>query len=435
MGRPPLPDTLHICLIASRFPLLGRAAHHGFIWPIARGLAQRGHRVTVLSWRNPENRPHVEQEKVNAYFLGVQSQHVGLDRFPGLVLKKFEEIHKADPIHVVHSFDSAGFEIGKLRRRYRTSIAFDVEATQMSQIFSIIAMSRESVASLIRTGLAVLWRFLVTYLGRDRHLLLNADGMFVTTPQQALALERYYLYPSSRTYLVPYGIEIADLSPREKSDELRRKLNLPQQAKVAVTVTDMTDLEEMRIVLKAFEQVVIKKPQARLLVVGSGPLRKEVEFEMLSLALGSKVVFAGNVSSTDLPDYIALADVYVNVSSRNSGYEPSQIEAMAQRKVVVGSEFSPLSSVVDDGLDGFLIRPADWHSLSSLLHHIFNGELPAQELGEKARQKVINLFDTQKMVSATIEAYYSVLRRSGYYSQRRTWWSLFSRPAPGLERT
>jgi glycosyltransferase involved in cell wall biosynthesis len=218
---------------------------------------------------------------------------------------------------------------------------------------------------------------------------------------------------------VPYGIEIGDLEPREKSDELRRALGIPETAKTAVTITDMTEVGEIRNLLRAFEQVVIKKPNSRLIIVGEGPKQKDIEFEMLNLALGSKVIFTGAARSADVADYIALADVFVNLSSRTTGFEPSLLEAMAQKKVIIGSEVSPMGTIVEHSQDGFLIRPADVAELTNLLLDIFTGHLPAGEIGEAARRKVLDLFDPQKMVIETLGAYYAILKSTGLYKHAK----------------
>jgi glycosyltransferase involved in cell wall biosynthesis len=110
-----------------------------------------------------------------------------------------------------------------------------------------------------------------------------------------------------------------------------------------------------------------------------------------------------------------MADVYVDMSSRSTGFEASLIEAMAQKKVIIGSEVSPIANVVEDGVDGFLLRPADIESLATLLIEIFSGTLPAGEIGDKARQKVIDLFDTQKMIRSVLDAYRKILLNTGMY--------------------
>ena len=322
-----------------------------------------------------------------------------------------------NPFHIVHSIDNSGFEIGLKKKEYKVAMTYNVEATRMSQIFSIMGMSQESIKSMIRTSLSVGYVFLKTYYGGDRKLLKTADGIFVTSPQQKLVLERHYLYPELKTYSVPYGVEIGDLSPRERPEEFRKELGLPGNAHIVVTFTDMSEMVEVRNLLRAFEKVAIKKPSARLIIVGEGPLFKSIEREMLDLVLGSKVIFVGSVSHTDLIDYITLADAFVNLSSRTSGLDPSMIEAMAQQKVIIGSEISPIATIVEGGVDGFLIRPADVGSLSELLIKIFDGRITTGQIGQRARQKVMSLFDTGKMVEQTVVAYRKALSNAGYYSR------------------
>jgi glycosyltransferase involved in cell wall biosynthesis len=117
----------------------------------------------------------------------------------------------------------------------------------------------------------------------------------------------------------------------------------------------------------------------------------------------------GALPVEEISDWIATSEVYVNLSSRTTGFEPTMIEAMAQKKVIIGSEVSPIANIVEDGVDGFLIRPADTEALSHLLIEIFSGLLPSQDIGQRARDRVMNLFDSKKMVQAIEEAYRQIL--------------------------
>lgn len=409
-----MPEKLNICFVAKSFPTLGRASEHGFLWPIAKGLALKGHNVTVLSWKTALAKEFIDQDGVKAFFLG-HGYYKDPEQFPQHVYKKFLELHNKDPFHIVHSVDISGLNIALNKGSHKVATAFDADATHMSELFAIAAMSQETLSSMIRIALSVTYRYLTTFLTKDRKVTKYADGIFVTSPQQKLVLERYYLYPARRTYIVPYGIEIGSLAQREKSEALRQKLSIPGNSNVVMTFTDMTEIQVIKNLLLAFEQVAIKKPSSRLIIVGSGPLKKQIEFEMLNLALGSKVIFTGAVSNLEMADYISLSDVFVNLSSRSSGFEPTLLEAMAQKKVIIGTELSPIATIVEDGIDGFLIRPADQQSLSKLIIQVFTGHINSEDIGENARKKVINLFDLEKMLKQTLDAYQRILSHSGLY--------------------
>ncbi len=396
-------------MIAHKFPILGRATDHGFLWPIARGLAQRGHHVTVIAAKSPLGKQELQRDGVRVFYLHEGYPNYSEIPFAVAAYQKFLQLHREEPFHVVHSIDKSAIEISKHKNDLNVAVAYDVDATQMSQIFSILGMVQETVGSLISTGVAVIYKFLSTYYGGDRQLLKTADGVFVTNPQQRIFLERYYAYPDFHIYTAPYGIELGDLSPRPESPDLKRKLKLPDNAQIVVTITDMMEVREVTNLLIAFERVAVKKPNAYMLIVGNGPTWKEIEFQMLNLALGSKVLMLGALKPEEISDCISIADVFVNMSSRSTGFEPAMIEAMAQKKVIIGSEVSPISYVVEDGRDGFLLRPADTESLAHLLIEIFSGGLPTVDIGERASEKVRNLFDTRKMVQSIEEAYQKIL--------------------------
>ncbi|MGZ3727549.1 MAG: glycosyltransferase family 4 protein, partial [Pseudobdellovibrio sp.] len=253
------------------------------------------------------------------------------------------------------------------------------------------------------------------------------DGIFVTTPQQRMILERYYMYPDFHTYTVPYGINLGDLTPKSESENFKSKLNIPENAQIILANSDFTNTSEVKPLLKAFEHVVLKKPNSYLLLLGSGPQWKQVEYEMLNLALGSRVIMPGEVVAEEMLECILASPIYIDLSSRSTGHEPSLIEAMAQKKVVIGSELSPISEVIEDKVDGFLVRPADVETLSVLLDRIIAGSINREQIGEKARQKVIDAFNRNRMIDSLINAYKQILLNSGKFKQRASLKSFFSK--------
>ncbi len=413
--RRPLPTLLSICFVARRFPTAGRASEYGYLWPVAKGLAKRGHRVSVITSDGHQRVAEASIEGVQFHFLPSEDLH-SMDQFSRAAKDLFAKLHRQNPFHVVHSIDASAQLISRYKKDFNVSVAFDVGATQMSQLFAIAGMAQETFGSLMTTSLAVAYKFLRTYYGGDRKLIRTADGIFVTSPHERTILERYYLYPDHNIFSVPYGIEIGDLSSKEKSEERRKQLQIPIQAKTVVSVSDMTEAQPILNLLEAFEKVAVKNSQARMIIVGNGPKFKEIEYEMLSLALGSRVILTGAVNMNEVSEYIALADVYVNISSRTTGFEPSILEAMAQKKVIIASEVSPLFTLVEDGIDGFLVRPADIKSLANLLIDIFSDQVAVAEIGHQARRKIIDLFDTTKMVDETINSYFNMLKRTRRYN-------------------
>ncbi len=149
-----------------------------------------------------------------------------------------------------------------------------------------------------------------------------------------------------------------------------------------------------------------------MIIVGHGPAYEDIEYEMLNLALGSHVTLVGAVPAYEISSYIDLANVYIYLGGRASGYDPNLLEAMIQEKIIIGSEVSPIATVVEEGADGFLIRPADVHSLTQLLMGLFLDQIRPGDMGANARAKALNIFDTKKMIAETLSAYEGILSKT-----------------------
>ena len=427
MSEHQLPQKLRICLIGQKISVLSRSSDSGLLWPLARGLTERGHEVTIISTSSPLKRPEVFRDGIRAYYLNEGQPQYKTFKFSDAVYRKFFSLNKEKAFHLVHSLDSSGSKIGRNKKTLGIDIAYDVEATQMAELFSIVSQSKSGAGSFAATYLKLIYRFLKTYFAQDRALLDTADGIFVTTPQQRMILERYYMYPDFHTYTVPYGINLGDLTPKSESENFKTKLNIPENAQIILANSDFTSVHEVKPLLKAFEKVVLKKPNTYLLLLGDGPQWKQIEYEMLSLALGGRVIMPGEVVAEEMLECILASPIYIDLSSRSTGLEPSLIEAMAQKKVVIGSELSPISEVIEDKVDGFLVRPADVDTLSVLLDRIMSGGINRELIGENARQKVIDAFNRNRMIESLINAYKQILINSGKFKQRTSPKSLFSK--------
>ncbi len=432
MSESKLPPKIRICLIGQKISALSRSTDSGLLWPLARGLTERGHEVTIISTTSPLKRSEVFRGGIRAYYLNEGQPQYKTLKFSDAAHRKFVSLHQDKPFHIVHSLDQSGFKIGRHKKNLNISVAYDVEATHMAELFSIVSRSKSTISSLITTAVKLISGFLTNYFMYDRALLDSADGIFVTTPQQRMILERYYMYPDFHTYTVPYGINLGDLTPKTESENFKTKLNIPENAQIILALSDFASTHEVKPLLKAFEKVVLKRPNTFLLLLGSGPHWKQVEFEMLNLALGSRVIMPGEVGPQEMLDCILASPIYIDLSSRSTGLEPSLIEAMAQKKVVIGSELSPISEVIEDKVDGFLVRPADVETLSSLLDQVITGAINQEQIGERARQKVIDVFNRNRMIESLINAYKLILINSGRFKQRATLKSFFSKRASSV---
>lgn len=408
----PIPEKLNICLIAQKFPILGMAGAHSFLWPIAKKMVHLGHSVSVISWKNSQNKTYLDQDGVRAYFLGHIYEKATLKNFPDLCHKQFSQLHKIKQFNIVHSIDKTGLLIAQNKKLYKTPVIFDIEATAISQYLFLASLSQDNIRSFIKIHFNLLYRFITNFFGYDKNLLKQASAIFVSSSLQKNILERYFLFPDYHTYLVPYGIDVQDFSLQPKSPLLQQKLLIPKQAKILLTISSMSELAGMQSLLKAFVKVTIKKSSTRLIIIGSGPHYKNIQRLVFDLALGDHVLLLGHIPNLELMDYIALSDIFISLSPHSSGFDPNLITAMVQKKIVIGADINPISFLIQNNVNGFLTKPSDIQTLSKhLLASVFDTQ-STSELKNKAQSTVHKLFNLNTMAGQTLSAYQSVLKKN-----------------------
>lgn len=161
---------------------------------------------------------------------------------------------------------------------------------------------------------------------------------------------------------------------------------------------------------KGFEFLIraMREVDGRLLLVGDGPLREELEQLAERAGVAGRVTFLGEVP--DVVPYYHAADVYAFPSiARSEAFGIVQLEAMAAGTPVVNTRLdSGVPFVSPDGLTGLTVPPEDPHALAGAITAILDGEALRARLGAAGRERVRAEFTTQVMVRRTLELYREV---------------------------
>jgi glycosyltransferase involved in cell wall biosynthesis len=295
--KPPIPEHLRLCFFSQKLPRKRGSDNYGYLWPLCRSLAKMGHDVTVITSEGGD----AKVDKVEGVEIHSLESPLGFGGAPTKesFLDRLEQLHNEKPFDLLHSVDGSGKFVAPFKKELKLTMAADISGIELDQIFGLLGLTEDTVLSYLKTSTAVTTKFLKSFFGEDHRLLKNADGVFVASPRQKDILELYYLIPSRRVYVIPYGINTGELPVPTPNKMVFEKWGVPAGAKVILTVTPLLNVEETKNLLTAFERVVIKKPSTALVIAGDGPKRKEIEFHMLQLALASKVFFTGQVTSEE----------------------------------------------------------------------------------------------------------------------------------------
>jgi glycosyltransferase involved in cell wall biosynthesis len=191
------------------------------------------------------------------------------------------------------------------------------------------------------------------------------------------------------------GVDIEEIRPHDRS-HARAQLGLGD-GPIAVCVARVAPLKGQDMLLAAWPTVLAEVPDARLLLVGDGPLRYQLERDHL-ISKDPSVCWVGY--SSNPADYMAAADVVV-VPSRAEGMALVPLEAMASGRSVVAFDAGGVRQSIGDG--GIVLPVGDIHGLSREIARRLVDSVLADEEGSRGRRWVELRFDQRRSTNAVAD--------------------------------
>lgn len=223
-----------------------------------------------------------------------------------------------------------------------------------------------------------------------RLMILN-DGM----REEAMAAG----FASNHLHWMPNPVDTAHFAPLEETKrmEFRREFGIPRGAAVTVYCGRLATGKGLPELMDAFALVARQVPEALLIIVGDGPLRPELAMQVTHLHLdGEKVRFVGQVSPTEVCNWLNVADVFSLVSF-SEGFPCALAEAMSAGLPCVVSDIPGNRQLIDDGKQGFLTPVGDPEATSVAIARLLKDVSLRLRLGEAARQRIVDNYSSDQV--------------------------------------
>ena len=204
--------------------------------------------------------------------------------------------------------------------------------------------------------------------------------------------------------LIYNGIEAARFENKDQNfrNEMKKTLGLADCPVVGI-VGRLSDVKGHRYLIEAMQKVLQKIPQARLLIVGEGKMKKKLVALSRHKAIEKSILFIPSVKETR--DVLSIMDVFV-MPSLKEGLGLALMEAMAAGLAVIGSDVGGIKDLIRHDVNGLLVRPADISGLASDISALLEDTEKRRSLGQEARIFIEQSFTQEKMISET-EALYA----------------------------
>jgi glycosyltransferase involved in cell wall biosynthesis len=213
-----------------------------------------------------------------------------------------------------------------------------------------------------------------------------------------------------KSVVVHNGIDLVRFNPDCcKRKNLRKELNIAEDAFVISFVGRMTAQKNPLGLIKAFKEATTENANTILLMVGDGELKEQAIALVKELGIENSVVF--QKSRNDVADVLFSSDIFC-LPSLWEGFPIALLEAMAMRKAVIATEVDGSVEIIQNKKNGILIKPQNVQMLAEAIKELINNNNLRKELAEAAQQTILNDFDVKKMTKKIEDVYINVLSKN-----------------------
>jgi len=244
-----------------------------------------------------------------------------------------------------------------------------------------------------------------------RYILRKADLVFPISNRMEKELIKDGI-PKSKMMPLPMGVNPELFSLTKNGMKIREKYDL-NSARVILYVGIMSKLRELDIIISAFSRVREHKDNVKLLMVGEGDDRINLEELASTLGIQSDVIFTGQVSYFDVPYFIAGADVCLSSVPPLSVYKVSSPTKMFEymvmgKPVVANEEILEQKEVIEESGGGILVKFED-ESFATGIIELLNNPESANEMGMKGHEWVVKNRSYENMAREVEKRYFELL--------------------------
>lgn len=240
-------------------------------------------------------------------------------------------------------------------------------------------------------------------------MLRSADDLLISECEASRQnLVERQGYPPDRTVTIYNGVDIAGWTiSKAVRAERRKSLGVGEKDILIGTVGRLDAQKGQVFLLEAVARLRAVHP-VKCLIIGQGPLEKELQAKIRQLRIEDCVRLVGEQTQSNLPIWLAAMDIFV-LPSLWEGLPNALLEAMALGLPVVASRVDGVPEAVSHDVSGILVAPKDPNALYVQIGDLIVDASLRMRLGESARKVIEENFRLADMIQKYEKAYKQVL--------------------------
>ncbi len=351
--------------------------------------ANRGHQVWVAAPSYGPRDVHRIEQKVHVYrfssFEWPAYEDMRIPFLPFLPMRKL--LKKVDP-DIIHIHSPV--VLGNIAQILAGGLRKPVIATNhylpinLSRSFSSDSLFGKSFNN-------VTYSYLVHFCNRCE---------YVTAPTLTALNLLYEHGLRAPAQAISNGIDLKKFTPGERNEELRRRLNLPPDRPIILSVNRLSQEKRLDVLI---DTIVKMKSNAHIAIASTGPYEAELHAHVDSLNIRDRVTFLGYIPDNDLAPLYRLADVFA-IPSEADLQSLTTMEAMACGLPVIAADAYALPELVHHESNGFLFQPGDSSEMAHYIDILLENEALRWQMGA-ASLEIIARHDSLRILLQWEELY------------------------------
>lgn len=186
----------------------------------------------------------------------------------------------------------------------------------------------------------------------------------------------------------------------------REELGIPPGVPLLGNLAALVGHKDHATLLNAMPAVLRELPDLRLVILGEGKLRPELEAQIARLSIGHRVMLLGY--RKDAPRVLRALDVFV-MSSKEEGLGTATVEALMCRKPLVATAGGGIPEIIRDGDTGLLVPVGDSAALAAAIVRVFRDSALAEAIAARGYDFATKECTADAMVEGNLRVYEELL--------------------------
>ncbi|MGI6630093.1 MAG: glycosyltransferase family 4 protein [Bacillota bacterium] len=235
----------------------------------------------------------------------------------------------------------------------------------------------------------------------QKYLAMKTDQFITVSKALKKEIMLWEGVPENKIQVIYNGIKVENFD-KKVTPYGKIRLGLNPVFPVVGTVARLAPQKGLEYFIKAASLVSQVVDKVQFLIVGDGPLRKELEFITAKKRLQDKILFTGYFPN--ISEIYPVIDVFV-MPSLSEGLSISIIEAMAAKRPIAATAVGGIPELIRHRESGLLVPPGNEQALAQAILELLKRPKWSEKLGEKAGKKARNEYTVEKMVQQTENIY------------------------------